>query len=170
MGHFSTGVKAVETGDMTIADVIDFIESDKALAVKRRRDLASSLRTLCRLLGADPSIVVADPARLREQLKKAPPGARLSNRRLLNVRSNTVAALKHAGITIIPGRATEPLTADWENLKSKLEGRAARYALSRFMSFCSARQIASLPRYFARRSGIGRKIRTSCGGTVTTIG
>jgi integrase len=40
------------------------------------------------------------------------------------------------------GRSSEPLAPAWEALKAQLHGRALRYALSRFISFCSARQIA----------------------------
>jgi integrase len=142
MGQSSTAVKTVETGDMTIAEVIVLIEADTTLDLKRRRDLASSLRTFCNMVGGDPSTVVANPAQLRERLKQAPPGVRRSDSRIANIKSNSLAALKHVGIAIMPGRATEPLSPDWENLKTKLEGRAARYALSRFMSYCTARQIA----------------------------
>jgi hypothetical protein len=143
MGHISATIKTVETDDMTVADIIDLIEADKTLAVTRRRDLASSLRTLCKMVGAaDPSTVVAVPAELRERLKNAPPAERRSASRLANVKSNTLAALKHAGIPIMPGRATEPLSPDWENLKSTLKGPRPRFALSRFMSYCTARHIA----------------------------
>ena len=50
--------------------------------------------------------------------------------------------LKHAGIRSMPGRAREPLAAEWKVLRTRLPDRHFKHGLSRFMSFCTSCGIA----------------------------
>ena len=72
--------------------------------------MVSGLRTIARLMGTDLSAIPADPPGLRRRLEAVSPAAGgLSQGRWNNIRSLTLAALKHAGVQTMPGRSREPL-------------------------------------------------------------
>jgi hypothetical protein len=127
----------------TFADVIAHLQADPALPVGRRRELVSALRTTARLLDMDPAAVPAEPRALRQRFRDlSPAAAGISQGRWNNLRSLVLAALKHAGVRVLPGRAPKPLGPAWKELRERLPDPTLRYGLSRFMSFCTAKGIA----------------------------
>ncbi len=104
--------------------------------------MISALRSLARLLGLDPAAIPADPRDLRNRLAALSPAAGgISHGRWNNVRSLALAALRQGGVRTL-GRAREPLAPAWEALRARLPDAKTRHGLSRFMSVCSAQQIA----------------------------
>jgi integrase len=128
---------------ITVADVIGRLEADPSLSPARRSAMRSALRTVCRILNADPRSVPAELRNLRRRLEGVAPAATgLSRGRWNNVRSLTLAALRQAGIRAMPGGRHRPLGLAWEPLYARLPDRKLRCGLSRFMRFCTAHQIA----------------------------
>src|SRR6266404_1526075 len=128
---------------LTMADVMAHIESSHELPKRRRRELLSAIRSLCRTLNMEPVSVSAELRSLRERLEKLPLAyGGLGRNRWNNVRSLVLAALNVAGIKTMAGRADESLTPAWAALQALLAAPKLSIGLSRFMSFCSAREIA----------------------------
>jgi hypothetical protein len=123
----------------TVADVIDHIGSMPQLSSRRRAELTSALRSMCRGLESDPAMVVADVRHLGKRLAGVSPARTgISARRLANVRSLALTAFREAGIRALPGRYRDPLPPAWEVLRAKLPDRHFKYGLSRLMGFCAA--------------------------------
>ncbi|MDA8250224.1 MAG: site-specific integrase [Rhodospirillales bacterium] len=136
------GVPPAITPVATLADVIAHLQADPALPVGRRRELISALRTTARLFGLDPAAVPAEPRALRQRFRDlSSAAAGVSQGRWNNLRSLVLAALKQAGVRVLPGRAPDPLSPAWQALRDRLPDRTLRYGLSRFLSFCSTRDI-----------------------------
>ena len=134
---------AASAAIVTIADVLRRLEADDDLDERRRREMRSALRSVCRALGADPSAVPAEPRLLRAKLAKVTPAvAGVSNGRWSNTKSLTLTALKHVGLKSMPGRSRDPLAPEWEALRALIPDRYFQSGLSRFMSYCTARGIA----------------------------
>jgi hypothetical protein len=130
-------------GDLvTVADVIARLEADEGLGSARRAEMLSALRTICRVLNANPRFVFAEPRNLRQRLNGITHAAAgMSRGRWANIRSLTLAAIMRAGIKAMPGGSRQPLAFPWEVLAARLPDRHFRLGLSRFMRFCSADQI-----------------------------
>jgi integrase len=126
----------------TLAEVLDHLERDPGLDPRRRGEMRSALRTLCRALGADPGAVPSDPRFLRAKLAKVTAAAAgVTDGRWSNIRSLAFKALKHAGIKTMPGRHREPHAPEWETLRARLPDRHFQSGLSRFFSYCTAEGI-----------------------------
>jgi integrase len=120
--------------------VILLIEQENLTPIQKR-DQISAVRTVARLLGAAPEDIDADPAKLRRRLETIAWQAEgLSRRSSNNVRSLFGKALALVR-TILPGRTTAPLLADWEQLLARLaRGRATSLmALARYLSVLGIR-------------------------------
>ena len=127
----------------TLATLLHRILADGTVPDRRRQDLASSLRTIAKALGRSLEELSANPKDLRERLNHFHPAAAgISPRRWRNVVSLLRSALKHVGLTRVPGRSREPLTPAWAKLFRLLSGRRSQSGLSRFARYCSARGIA----------------------------
>lgn len=127
---------------LTFADVIARLLADPN-PPRRRGQMISALRTVARLLNADPAAVPAEPNPLRKKFESiSPTAAGMRRGRWYNVRSLTLSALKHAGIQVMRGRAHTPLAADWELLRAGLADAKSRHGLSRLMSFCTERGVS----------------------------
>jgi hypothetical protein len=106
---------------VTVADVIARLEADEGLGSARRAEMLSALRTICRVLNANPRFVFAEPRNLRQRLN----------------------GITHAtaGIKAMPGGSRQPLAFPWEVAAARLPDKKFRFGLARFMRFCSADQI-----------------------------
>jgi integrase len=123
--------------------VLRRLEADDDLDERRRREMRSALHSVCRALGADPSLVPAEPRLLRPKLAKVTPAAAgVSKGRWGNVRSLALTALKHVGLQSMAGRSRDPLAPEWEALRALIPDRYFQSGLSRFMSYCTGRGIA----------------------------
>jgi integrase len=130
---------------LTLRDVIAHIKDGQHLAADRKGQLLSGIRTLCRVLGSDPVDVPANPPALRARIENVSYAAvGLTQGRWANIRSLAVAGLNECGFGIMPGKRKDAaLSAAWENLWTLLPGdRRLSCGLSRFMTYCSANQIA----------------------------
>ncbi|WP_460452502.1 hypothetical protein [Alsobacter sp. SYSU BS001988] len=124
----------------TLADVIAAVAASE-LPVRRRQDMVSAVRTVCRLLGREPDSVAADPRALALRLKAiAPQAAGLSPARWNNVRSLIRASLALVR-PMMAGRSTTPMSVAWQGLYDVLPTKAERARLSRLLRWFSARQI-----------------------------
>ena len=136
-------VEAAASPAATVADVLRRLEADDGLDERRRREMSSALRTVCRALGADPSLVPAEPRQLRPLLAKLTPAAAgVSAGRWSNIKSLVLKALKHVGLKSMAGRSREPLAPGWEALRALVPDRHFQSGLSRLMSYCTASGIA----------------------------
>lgn len=126
----------------SLATVQAHVTADETLPRRRRQDIASALRMVATALGRSLDDLPADPGQLRDRLKGFTPAmAGLTQRRWINVLSLTRSALKHAGITRVPGRSCVPLARGWTALFQLFEDKQARFGLSRFVRYCSTRGI-----------------------------
>ncbi len=123
---------------VTIADMLRRLEAEDGLDQRRRREICSALRTVCRALGAAPTLVPAAPRELRPRLAKVTAAAAgVSAGRWSNVKSLTLKALKHVGLKSMAGRSRAPLAPEWEALRARIPDRHFQSGLSRFMSYCT---------------------------------
>ena len=128
---------------LTLADVIAKIQSQAGLPVRRKHDLTSAVRCLCRLLARPPSDVIANPTELRQQLARISPNSTgLSRGRVRNLKSLVGQALLLVGVTSLPRRSRAPLPQPWRDLLARLDDRYQRSHLTRFARYCADRDIA----------------------------
>lgn len=127
----------------TMAEVIDFVGADGTLSLQRRRNICSSIRTLARVLGMKPDGIPAHVVFLRGMFDRIhPEQSGISRKRLQNIKSDVLFALRHAGLAGQGRTYMAPLTTQWQRLFDALVDRQFKYGLSRFMRFCSAQGIA----------------------------
>ncbi len=127
---------------VTLADVLFRLDEDEGLDQRLAREMRSAIHTVCRVIGADPGLVLAEPRQLRPRLAKLTPAmAGVSPGRWSNAKSLTLKALKRAGLKSMAGRSREPLASEWEALRALLPDRHFQSGLSRFMSYCTARGV-----------------------------
>jgi len=126
---------AASSSRITLADLIPLIEYAN-LSSLQKRDCLSAVRTVARLLGADPADIAADPLSLRRRLDGvAPEAIGISRGRWNNVRSLFAKALALAR-PMLPGRSVQPIAPDWERLANGLpfNRRVGLRPLLRFLS------------------------------------
>lgn len=130
-------------GTPTLADLLAAVTTDGKLPERRRREIASSLRTLSRLLGRPLDRLPAHPAWLRERLARvsAAQGG-LSKGRFSNVKSDLRFALRQAGMVKVRRPRLAPLSGLWKALWRSLPQGRMRWTLSRLCHHCSAAGIA----------------------------
>ena len=104
----------------TFADVLLAIAASN-LGPIQKRDQTSAVRTLARLLNAQPGDIPADPARLRQRLDGLAPAALgISAGRWRNLRSLLGKALALTR-TVQPGRSSDPISPAWEALLAGID-------------------------------------------------
>src|SRR6516165_6947769 len=93
------GSPFLDPGVPSVAAVIQRIGEDKELSAQRRAALASALRSMARLLGQDPAVMPAMPGTYRRRVARlTPAGTGLSTKRLANIRSDALYALRRYGV------------------------------------------------------------------------
>lgn len=122
---------------VSVADVIASIGAEPDLKPLRRRDMRSALRTLCRVLEREPEQVPAYMPMLAEALARVNlVDARITQKRLANVKSDVMAAFRLIGISQSPKHRYPPMTEAWKQLRYRC-ARRQRTGLSRFINVCS---------------------------------
>ncbi|MBB5045263.1 hypothetical protein [Shinella fusca] len=125
----------------TLADVADLLAKDGTLPGNRRRDLISSITSTARLTARQSSDIPADVSVLRDLFKTLHPAqGRISSKRLSNIRADLAAALQHTGVIPVPDPDTKPSMA-WRKFLDHAPAKHQSWFLSRFVRFCSLRQI-----------------------------
>ena len=108
-----------------------------------RRDMLSALDTAARVFGRPLSSVRATPAAVRDLFgRTAAAEIGISPKRLANVRSDIVKALRLYGETVKAITKRIPLAAAWSDLLATITTKHHRMALARVASFCTAVEIA----------------------------
>jgi hypothetical protein len=107
---------------------------------KQKQDMRSAVRTVAKMLGAEPAAIAADPLLLRRRLEGIhPEGQALSRGRWANVRSLLCKALALAR-PVLPSRSVMPLLPEWDALATGLEFNR-RVRLLPLLRFLSARSV-----------------------------
>jgi integrase len=126
----------------TCADVIEHIGNRTDIPPRRRQDLTSAVRRVCRLRHRNPGDVLADVDNLRRELAQMScASSGLSPGSYRNLKSLFGKALIAAGVTTVPRRSRAPLAPEWRQLLSAIEPYW-RYLLVHFARYCSERGIA----------------------------
>ncbi len=123
----------------TLADVMDILQADTTLGANRRRDICSALRRSAGMIGKPLDRLPAELSQLRPLLNGIRPAAHgISPKTLANLRSNFMAAVRHAGV--VEARP-QTLTPAWQALHTALPTPRLRHGLSRFSRWCAQQDL-----------------------------
>src|SRR5262245_46136918 len=130
----------VSASRVTLADVIEAVQTSE-LSPRSKQELVSSVRSVGRVLGLDPSAIVADPRSLAVKLRRvAPLAVGISQGRWNNVRSHLRAALALVQ-PMLAGRSSRPMASEWLALFLAIPVRSERTKLSRLLRWLSSEGI-----------------------------
>ena len=125
----------------TLAEVLDFIEGSK-LPATRCRDLASAIRRICTMTGANPAAVKIDAAALRQRLAEIRPAAHgLAGKSWSNLRSAFTAGLALAGVIDALPRGAARADPNWAALAGRLTDPRLANGLAAFLNWCALREV-----------------------------
>jgi integrase len=125
----------------TLATVLSSLDQRKGLPAIRQRDLRSATRRVAELIGDTPSAILLDMAAIAAKLAGiSPPAVGLTPKRLANVRSDFVAAVRESGIQAVQSRS-KSLSAAWIKLFSAVPRRRRDIGLSRLGRYATSRGI-----------------------------
>jgi integrase len=128
---------------LSLQDVIERIDMDEGLAVQRRRNVCSAIRSLGKLMGKDLRYLPAEPGFYRPFLNRLhPQQCGLTKSRIDNIKCDVLFALRRAGCIRGTHTYMAPLTTAWQELRNRATGAGSlpRY-VSRLMHYCSAQGI-----------------------------
>src|SRR6516165_5094249 len=121
-------------------EVIRKIHARNDISLRRRREMASAIRVMGRLLGQSLTDIPADPRLLSARIgQTTATSAGLSEARWRNVKSLFNAALTIVGASSMGRRSNAALRPEWRDLRAHIPDRYDRAKLSRFACFCSQR-------------------------------
>jgi integrase len=123
--------------NLTMSDLIRLATADLDLASKRKRDVASALRSVCRHAGLDPALTPASHAYFRKLFTNAhhaPWG--VSAKTVQNLQTQVDFALRRY---IVPDRRSgrKGLSPAWQALWDKLTDPEMKFGMSRLLRYCS---------------------------------
>jgi len=146
----------------TLADVRNRLsELARPDAVETKLQI-SAINTVARALGCAPDDLPADPARLRERLSEISPAmAGLTRGSWSSVRSRILRALRRADVSVMAGRRTGPLSAEWQHLYQALPQNGWQAALGRLIGYLSDRGVAPNEVSDGHIERFGRELETS---------
>jgi hypothetical protein len=122
----------------TMAKLIQDIRGDATLSEVRRRNLASSIRRFCEVLGYDTAQVPANHWHFRQRLKRFHPlTAGLTVKRWQTIKADVGFALRHAGFGRGQPRGLTPLIPEWAAFRDRLSKGRLNWSLSRLARYCS---------------------------------
>jgi integrase len=126
----------------TLADVMAAVDRSTALSPIRRRDLHSSVVRVANLLGNVPARIGLELPVIATSLAAVNPvAAGMTTKRLANIRSDFLAAVRASGLIPIGAWYKGPLAPAWRQLFARLKQRRAHLGLTRLAHFASARGI-----------------------------
>jgi hypothetical protein len=124
----------------TLDDVLASVKSRTDLKESRQRDLCSSVRRVAFLLGEEPAQIALDlPAISAKLAVKNSPAAGLTNKRLITIRSDFMAAVAASRLRPVPRVIKTPLSASWKKFIAELATKRAHLGLSRLARHASAK-------------------------------
>jgi integrase len=105
--------------------------------------MRSAVKRVTLLLRVEPAAISLDVEAISARLAAVNPMAvGMTPKRLANVRSDFLAALKVTGAILVKSGSKSPLRPPWTDLFARLSGRRAHIGLSRLARYASARGIA----------------------------
>jgi integrase len=126
----------------TLATVLAGLDRNETLSASRRRDLRSGVSRVAHLLGNEPGAITLDLRAIGARLAGINPVATgITAKRLANVRSDFLAAVKASGLLPVKPEATKSLAPAWSALFECLSGRRAQLGLSRLAGYASSHRI-----------------------------
>lgn len=133
-----------DANQMSLAELRERIEADHELSVYKRRDIASACRSLAEWFHLPETSIPASAPYIREKIERVHPTLiNVTQRRVQNVRSLILSAMRHLKINTKLAPTSAKLTAEWQVLYDLLSGDTYRKSeLSRFMRYCSNQGIA----------------------------
>jgi hypothetical protein len=125
----------------TLADVAAQIQKAEDLSVRRKASVRSAINTAGRWFNMPPAAIPAHPEFLRRLFERfAPAAAGVTAKRLSNVKSEILFALRHLGL-VGRGSYLASMAPEWKLLWQGLPDKYARTSFSRFFGYCSAQGI-----------------------------
>jgi integrase len=122
----------------TLADVLEIVLRAPGLSATGRRDRASALRTVGRLMCRPLDMLPCDVASVRAILSDVAPARHgLSHGRWTNVSSLVFRSLDLAQVSRLPSRSTTPIAPAWYALLLPLPEQPYRLAIRPFARYCS---------------------------------
>ena len=126
----------------SMADILEKLDTIGDLPDRIPGDLKYAVRRFCQLINRRPEEVPAHPNYLRQHLKRIRPARfGISKGSWSNIKSLLSRALHVCGCTVMPGRYTAPLPANWKHLYGLLDNKTLECGLTKFMHFCAAHDI-----------------------------
>jgi hypothetical protein len=126
----------------TLADVLAVVERSATLSPTPLRDLRSAVVRVADLLGNIPGRIALDLPTISARLAAINTvAAGMTGKRLTNIRSDFLAAVKASGLMSIGQWNKGPLAPAWRELFACLSHRRAHLGLSRFARYASARGV-----------------------------
>ena len=143
MNHMSKPTNAFSDPAIpTLEQVRDQIATDYGIEHQKRMDMASAINAIGKLLDLPLSILPASAEFLRQRLKAENHlTLGVSKRRLKNVRSLVLRALRQVGLSTKLASYQMSMNDAWQALYDRLPGRYERTAFSRFFRYCSKADI-----------------------------
>jgi len=127
----------------TLADLLAEVEAGLDFNPRRQRDIASDIRALAKLTGQPLESLPAETGRLRVVFASLHPAqARISKKRLQNIRANVGAALQRVRCHRHSALSAVPFAPAWQRLYANLPTERLKYALSGLLRYCSLHGIA----------------------------
>ncbi len=125
----------------TLTDVGAQIQKAENLPATRKASVRSAINTAARWFNLPTSAIPGHPGFLRKLFEGfAPAGAGVTPKRVSNVKSEILFALRHLGL-IAKASYLAPMRSEWKALWEALPDKYARTAMSRFFRYCSAQGI-----------------------------
>jgi integrase len=122
----------------SLGGVIVTIQARDDIDLLRRRQIASAVRVVGRVLGQPLTDIPADPRLLKARIAQiTATSAGLNEANWRNVKSRFNAALTIVGASAMGRRSTAALLPEWRDLISRISDRYDRWKLSNFAHFCS---------------------------------
>ena len=130
------------TAPATLKDVVDRVIADPDISETRRRDLRSAVSIYAKLKGEPLSAIPLDLAAIRRTLDGIVPAqAKVSRKRLANLRSDLAAALDASGLQPMLKTSNVELDPNWDALLRATQDKTVTNGLSRLVRWATARQI-----------------------------
>ena len=126
----------------TFEQVRDQIASDYSIVHQDRMDMVSAINRLEKWFGQPLSMIPASAKFLRQKFKAFHHDqVGVTRRRVQNVRSLVLRAMRTVGLTTKLAPYQSPMTKEWKALFDALPDRYAKTSLSRIMRYCSKQGI-----------------------------
>ena len=111
---------------MTLATMLAALDRPGKLSATRLRDLRSAVKRVADLLGDEPAAIPLDIDAISARLNTINPLAvGMTAKRLANIRSDFLAAVKVCGVQPVTG--SKSLSPEWVKLFKRLSGRRDPY-------------------------------------------